>query len=272
MPNLDEKLLEAMKIPRKIRLSVWDAALQEHKTHATFRVQTWAYTLEYGFTCACSGTEHEWRIFIGDLKAQLPAARESCMRLFRHHAKAGNKLQRREQAKATMRAKALLHRYLTKEQRIELRNTKAFTMRGKDGRRYHITTGSCTNVFIEHEGQRFSLCVIPKDWLPTYDTMLAQKVMLETDPEAFLRLARVKNVKTQEYFESGGFLCGDVPLPLMVRSIREPLSLVELTNEQVMNPQEWVAARLEAAPPSPVVQTLEVVEEQAQEQVEQRLV
>ena len=257
---IEDKLLEAMKIPRRFRLTVWDQALQEHKRHASFRVQSWAYTLEYGFTCECSGVEQEWRIFIGDLKLQLPAALESLQRLYRHHGRVGQKLVRRARLKAEQRAKALLHRYLTREQRQELRATKAFTMKGGDGRTYHVTTGSCANVFTEHEGQRYRLCVVPKEWLPTLDTMLAQKVMLETDPEAFLRLAKVTNMVTDDYYESGGFLCGDEPKITRRGTLRERMPLVELTQEQIQNPREWVEARFAPGVPPQVEMTIEEAE------------
>lgn len=238
--ELDERLLIAMKVARKHHLSIWDAAFQEHRHHPTFHMHGWPYTLEYGFTCACSGVEREWRIKIAALKTMLPEARESVIRMYRHHQMRGQRVRRRALAKAEDRARALLHRYLTKEQRLELRKTRGFTMRGKDGRTYHVTLGSSTNIFVEHEGAKYALCVIPKEALPTHDVVLAQKVMLETDPEAFLRLARVRNTKTQEYFESGGFLCGD---PLPAKEKVQPLHVLELADEVLEDPREWVETR-----------------------------
>lgn len=236
--SFDDRLLVALRVARHHRLDYWNARLEEHKQHVTFRCETWPYTREYGFTCACSGVEQEWRIDIGCLKELLPAAKESLMRLYRHGRLIGSKLRTREWRRAENKAKALLHRYLTKEQRLELRKTKAFTAKAKDGKSYYITLGSSTNVFIEHEGTKYALCVIPKTWLPTYDTLLAQKIMLETDPEAFLRLAVVTNMVTKERYKSGAFLLGEPkPQPTVLRPI------VTLTPEQIENPREWVETR-----------------------------
>lgn len=238
MAELEDRLLIALRVARHHRLDYWNNRLEEHRHHPTFRVHTWPFTREYGFSCSCSGTEQEWRIDIGCLKEMIPGARESLMRLYRHHLSAGSKLQRREQRLAEVKAKALLHRYLTKEQRLELRKTNAFTAKAKDGKNYLITRVLDPNVFIEHEGTKYALCVIPKEWLPTYDTLLAQKIMLETDPEAFLRLAVVTNTKTKEHYKSGAFLLGEVePKP------HKLLPLVELTHEQIENPREWVETR-----------------------------
>ena len=118
-PNeiLDERLTEAMVWPRRIRMSVWAQHLGEHKRHPTFRVQQWPYTREYGFTCECSGTEQEWRINIGTMREMLPEARVALQRLFRHHTQIGNKQAKRARFKADKKARALLHRFLTPEQR-----------------------------------------------------------------------------------------------------------------------------------------------------------
>lgn len=242
---MDERLMVAMRVARQHHLSYWDAALQEHKRHPTFRMHGWPYTLEYGFTCQCSGEEREWRVKIQALKEMLPEARESVIRMYRHHSTKGAKAERRQRAKAETRAKALLHRFLTREQRLELRKTRGFTMRGKDGRAYYVTLGSASNIYVEHEGVKYRLCVVPKDWsLPTYDVLLAQKIMLETEPEAFLRLAkaaRVEPVTTKahiyETYESAAFLLGETV------EVRKPLEVIAIPNEVLENPREWVETR-----------------------------
>ncbi len=197
----------------------------------------WPHTLEYGFTCECSGVEQEFRIKIHALKEALPAARDSIIRLYRHSMGLNRSRDRKAWNKADARARALLHRYLTKEQRLEVRKTKGFMMRDKNGRSYHVTLGSATNIFVEHEGKTYALCVIPKEHLPTHDVVLAQKIMLETDPDAFLRLARVRCKETGQYFESGGFLIGDP-----VKKLKE-FQVLDLPEEVLENPREWVEAR-----------------------------
>ena len=237
MPEkIEDRVYEALKIPRRIRLTVWDEALQIHKRHPGFLVQTWAYTREYGFTCPCSGTKQEWKVDVGCLKEMVPDALEAVRVLYEHHSKFGQKKVRRERARAEVRARSLLHRYLTKEQRAELRATASFTTTGKDGRTYQVTKDK--GILVEHEGVPYSLCVHPRDWVPTLDTMLAQKVMLETDPETLLRIANATNLSTHESVGKGSVLLGEPQPP---RAKRAPL--VELTDEQLENPREWVETR-----------------------------
>ena len=138
----DERLLEAMRWPARHRMSVWAAELDHHRGHRTFRPQQWAFTREYGFTCECSGSEREWRINIGALREMLPEARDALQRIFRHHHSVGAKKAKRAQRRADHKAKALLHQHLSKEQRWELRATKAITITGQDGRSYRITEGT----------------------------------------------------------------------------------------------------------------------------------
>jgi len=262
--NMEEAVHEALKIPRVYKLTAWDAALQEHRGHPSFRTQTHPYTLEYGFTCQCSGVEHEWRIYIGNLKLMVPAALESVRRIFGFGPKAGDKLRKKQTERACIRARALLHRFLTREQRIELRGTQSFKMRDRAGRTYHVTEGA---VYLEHEGTKYSLCVVPiEPGLPAPDIMLARRVMLEADPEAFLRLARVRNTVTGECYESGGFFLGDEPQP--VKGF-DRTGLVELTPEQIENPQEWVEGRLGVVLPTMETEQTEIVEETV-ERVETR--
>ena len=249
MPALpDDAILAALRTPRLLRLAAWERALGEHKRHPTFRVHTWPYTREYGFTCECGGHEEEWRIDITRLNDMVPEVRNRVLGLFRHHK--GVRRGRKEIQQVNYRARSLLHRHLSRHQRLELRHTQGFHVRGRDGRTYHVTEGTTTNVFLEHEDVRFALCVIPKEEaLPLYDQMLAQKVMLETDPEAFLRLAKVMNTVTRQVYESGGFLLGDEPRPWTspretVEGVRERL---HLTPEQLEAPQEWVEERLRGA-------------------------
>lgn len=242
MDELDERLLVAMRVARQHHLTIWDNALREHKSHPTFKMQGYPHTLEYAFTCECEGVEREWRIRVHALKEMLPEARDAVMRLYKHSSKAGQKALRRMWAKADRRARALLYRYLSREQRMEVRRTRALTLKDKNGRVYDIRLdGHQHSIETEHEGQRYSLCVIPKTehGLPTHDVVLAWKIMLDTDPETFLRLARVRCKETGEYIESGGFLIGDKRQTAKVREWQP----IDLPEEVLENPREWVETR-----------------------------
>lgn len=249
MPDIsDTALLAALQTPRLLRLAVWERALEEHRRHPSFRVQTWPYSREYGFTCECGEHEEEWRIDITRFKDMLPEVRARVLSFFQHHVRRSAKLNRKKSQAANYRARSLLHRHLTRQQRAELRHTRAFKILGRDGRTYEITEGTATNVFLEHEGTRYALCVVPKEeGLPLYDQLLAQKIMLETDPDAFLRLAKVVNTVTRQGYDSGGFLLGDEPRPWSRETIGEIRARLHLTPEQIEAPQEWVEERLREA-------------------------
>ena len=237
--EIEERVYEALKIPRKLRLTVWDAALQEHKKHTGFKVQMHPHTLEYGFTCPCSGTEEEHRIDISCLKSMVPDALHSLQRFYQHHGRVGHKAIKRAWAKADMKAKALLHRYLTREQRFELRATGAFTVQGKDGRSYQVSRDK--GIQVEHLGVTYSLCVHPKETLPSFDALLVLKVSLETDPETLLRTANASDPVALKSVGRAGFIADGVAPPPFVE---KHVEMVELTDEQIENPREWVETRL----------------------------
>ena len=227
-------------------MNLWSNALRAHRAHASFRTQQWPYTREYGFTCGCSGCEQEWRIGIGEMREMLPTAREALQRLYRYPP--GSRARTKADRKASVKAKALLHRHLTKEQRWELRATQAFTVVGQDGHTYRVTEGTANNVQLLMDGKpRYSLCVVFKDHtpIPMYDLMLAQKILLELDIRFFLRTAKVVNLETRAYFDNGSFLLGE---EAPVQPEFPPGDLFEeIPREDVDNPEAWVRARLNEA-------------------------
>lgn len=100
-----------------------------------------------------------------------------------------------ERKQARERAELLLRECLTPAQREELQLHRHFHLEtvGKDGsrRRYRIERGRSRNVKqVTAEGAVIkTLCMHPVDWVPDADTMLAQKLYLEADEDAFLRIA-----------------------------------------------------------------------------------
>lgn len=93
------------------------------------------------------------------------------------------------------RAKELLMLALDHLQRKDLEARGAFRLEvlSRDGatRRYEITRGRAGNVYeIDAKGKRIAkFCAHPAVDCPDQDTMLAQKLMLEADEEAFLAVA-----------------------------------------------------------------------------------
>jgi hypothetical protein len=170
----------------------------------------------------------------------VPAALASVRRLFGFGPKSGDRARKKARELAEVKAKALFFRYLSPEQKWELKATKAITVHGADGRVYLVTEGTCNNVFVTIEGIRYSCCVIPKnDSIPVYDLMLAQKVMLENDPESFLRTAIVMNQETRKTFESGGFLVGDGPP-------KQRVTVLAIQDEDLDQPLAWAEEQTRA--------------------------
>lgn len=93
---------------------------------------------------------------------------------------------------ATSKAELLLRRVLSKEQILELDEKGYFHVWSKDGLKYRIRRGTSHNVkrvdpLTGEEKQ--SYCIYPKISVPVPDIMLAQKLLLEADPETFLKTA-----------------------------------------------------------------------------------
>jgi len=91
---------------------------------------------------------------------------------------------------ATLRARELLFAYLTRVQRQEIEQRRAFTVRGQSGQLYRIGVGSVANIEVLDEAGRvgYRLCACPQR-LPTWGVMLAQKLMLESREAEFLGIA-----------------------------------------------------------------------------------
>lgn len=101
-----------------------------------------------------------------------------------------------ERARARERAARLLHEHLTAEQLEELSREGRFHLDvlSQDGRRrrYRINRGRSRNVQEVDPGNGRiikTLCAHPVAYVPDEDTMLAQKLMLETAEAEFLRIA-----------------------------------------------------------------------------------
>lgn len=104
--------------------------------------------------------------------------------------------ERRQFEAASQRAEELLREHLDEEQRAEFDAHGHFHVSVED-RRYRITRRRQGNVFCDydyyHDGRlrHRCYCIHPREDLPPGDQMLAQKFMLETDEEEFLRIANI---------------------------------------------------------------------------------
>src|SRR5262245_44373414 len=139
---LETQALVALQTSRRHQMSNWEHLLNQHKRHASFRPETWVRSLEWGFSCSCSGDCQDWRIPVRSLRDQIPEVLETMRRLFAQH-RTFKKPQKDRSAER--RAKVLLHQFLTKQQRLELKKTDAFTMVAADGKTYRINKSMGNN-------------------------------------------------------------------------------------------------------------------------------
>jgi hypothetical protein len=96
----------------------------------------------------------------------------------------------RERAAARERADKLLRTNLSPEQREELDRWNAFHLYvGK--KKYRIKRGRSRNVqLLDAKGNVVrTFCAHPRDQVPDEDTMLVQKLMLESQEEVFCKIA-----------------------------------------------------------------------------------
>lgn len=92
---------------------------------------------------------------------------------------------------ATARARNLLLAHLSPAQRDSLARLGHFDVQ-VEGRTYRIRQGTHGNVRLLDAGREVrSFCAQP-DGVPAEDAMLAQKLMIETDEAAFLRVANAR--------------------------------------------------------------------------------
>lgn len=102
-----------------------------------------------------------------------------------------------QRAVAIEKADKLLDSVLNDAQREHLSRHDWFLLKGKNGTIYRIRRGRSANVdVLNKEGAVIArLCAHPAMAVPDGDTMVAQKLMLESEPEEFLRIANRHSVR-----------------------------------------------------------------------------
>jgi hypothetical protein len=88
---------------------------------------------------------------------------------------------------AELRAKRLLLRLLSPDQRKELARRGYFTVQVRNRGSFRILPSTAFNVVDTKSGAHY--CAGPEGPVPLADWMLAQKLVLENDPERFFRAA-----------------------------------------------------------------------------------
>lgn len=95
---------------------------------------------------------------------------------------------------AQQKAQKLLTDNLDKEQRKSFEKRGSFRVKSKSGKHYEITKSLNYNVISldAFKRKKNQHCALLKGDVPHYDTMLAQKLMLEHKEEEFLKIANVR--------------------------------------------------------------------------------
>jgi hypothetical protein len=171
--------------------------------------QIWAGSTTSSGTITCSTTNDTWNswIRIGSSRIISPERRVLTAEEIRAEevarAEAQEALRRRSIAmeaearvreekarEAAARAETLLLSILSERQREELHRDKAFVVEGRHAR-YRIRRGWSGNVDVIGRDGRIQrrLCAHPVIHVPNADNMAAQKLMLETNEDEFLRIA-----------------------------------------------------------------------------------
>lgn len=95
-----------------------------------------------------------------------------------------------EREKIEGRAKKLLFEILSPSQKEDFEEHRSFIVRGKDGRDYLLVDRMMANVYLVEGGKLMKcFCAHPEEWVPVYDVLVAQKLMLESCPEQFFAIA-----------------------------------------------------------------------------------
>ena len=169
---------------------------------------TWTYWTSGTTAGTCNVTWNTWNEPVGVptiwqqpvLTEEQIAEQQQCSAELNRVLEEANEQYRQEQLRveerrnaADAKAKELLQSFLTPEQLKSLEEQSNFIVESESKRLYKLRKMNNNGVLeIDQEGKRIGgLCAnFGGADIPTYDLMLAQKLMIETNEELFLRTAR----------------------------------------------------------------------------------
>jgi len=152
-------------------------------------------------TVTYTGAWDQWATGTFEVRERIQAEREaSAARQAEYQRKQDEWAEQRRKARET--AKALLTMLLDAQQKEQLEKKRYFDVISKKGRKYRIREGIAGNVrLVKADGKEaLQLCIHPNG-VPEEDAMLAQKLMLETDEDAFLKTANLTRLMTDDEAE-----------------------------------------------------------------------
>lgn len=173
--------------------SVWTSWCGTNSTSTFTTVIDPIWTTWSESTCTSTSGSTVWFTWVGETESSnrpRPHNSEEVNR-WREEAAAHIKNSEKLRLEAEARAEKLLVENLSLQQRLQYEKEKMFVVNGKSGYRYRIRKGRVANVdMIDRSGKiEHRLCAHPSDAVPDYDTMLAQKLLLEDDEQRFIAVA-----------------------------------------------------------------------------------
>ena len=173
--------------------SQFEREFLEHRNHPEFRIDDSVRELTIGFTCGCNnGTDS--RITLNEIRQLGNSARIRNLRqdYFNRHPQ---ECPFKTLEKGERRAAKLLKSNLSRFQRNELKHLREFHVVSKDGKKFRLEYASHANVVLEKDGLDVArYCLICYE-IPVSDLLLAQKLLLETNPERFYNSANVTLIR-----------------------------------------------------------------------------
>jgi len=175
---------------------LWVETSTATATYTSATNQIWQMWQRAMTATATTGIDHiyraaEWPIERVPRRRQMSAEERRLNEEYERATEAKYQEEKARRIEAEARAELLLQRLLTDEQRASLRDNRHFYLHSA-GKKYRIDRGQTGNVKLVDESNAVveSYCIHPIG-VPEADTMAAQKLMLEADPETFRRVANI---------------------------------------------------------------------------------
>lgn len=183
---------------------VWSAWVTDNTTTNAYynNDQIWGTWNDY--TTSATGTANTWYQWMdpqtGSGASYAPVSVPSATPEQVEAARIRNEEYRVEQLRlkeerrvADEKAKELLLSVLDPDQEEEYRRDGFFHVHTKNGlRAYRLAPGSSPRRTKSEDGHGYQYCIHPAESFPAGDTCAAQKLLLETDEDAFLRIANAR--------------------------------------------------------------------------------
>lgn len=111
--------------------------------------------------------------------------------------------------KAIKKGRKLLMTVLTDEQQREYAKTRSFTVNGQNGRRFKLRKSGTTHELDENGVALYSHCIhLPYSYIDE-DTLVAVKLLLETDVQSFLKIANTTKLNRSMPAQQGALVLAE---------------------------------------------------------------